>query len=160
MLTIRQRPEAITPALLALIRPKVQYDVDGRYSTYLPAEANELRRLARFVCPEVDSADFRDVVLQAYRDGNAITPCHRDAATFGFILSIGATRTFRIHREPCRDGGCRNPGLDIIDIECVHGTVIRMDASFHEGWHHQVLPDARVKEERLSLVFRTLPTRA
>lgn len=155
MLTIRQRPEAATALLMQWLRPRVQYDADGRFSAYLVDEAPlpaELRRVANLVCPEVDADSFRGVILQAYRDGRAATPCHSDAPVFGFILSLGAPRTLRLHRVP-DGGGCSD--LDTIRVECVNGTAILMDADFHAGWHHQLVPDIGMMRERLSLVFRT-----
>ena len=158
MLSIRYRPEAATTILTQWLRPRIRYDADGRFSMMLVDEQplpGELRRVANIVCPEVDADLFRGVVLQAYQHGRAVTPCHSDAPVFGFILSLGARRTFRIHREPCRDSGCRNSDLDAVSIECVNGTAIIMDADFHEGWHHQIVGDPAVTQEKLSLVFRT-----
>lgn len=152
MLTIRYRPEAATTLLMQWLRPRVHYDADGRYSMYLVDQTPlppELRRVANIVCPEVDADQFLVVALQCYRDGNAVTPCHSDAPVFGFILSLGATRTFRVHRSTCD-----NP-LDIAEIECVNGMAILMDETFHAGWHHQLVADPGVTKERLSLVFRT-----
>lgn len=143
MLAIRYHPELATPALVAWLRSLVRYDEEGRYSSWLPMSPL-LAGIAEAICP----GEYT-VLLQAYRDGRAITPCHSDAEG-GFILSIGATRTLRLHRvEP---GGCSN--LDVVDIECVEGTVIAMDGAFHAGWHHQIVADASVTEEKLSLVFR------
>ncbi len=155
MLSIRYCPEAITPALLALLRPRVCYDADGRASVYLvdhAMPAPELKAVAAAVCPETDPNLFRCVILQAYRDGRATTPCHSDLGSAGFILSVGATRTFRVHRVSA--AGCGDGATDAISIECVHGTAVVMDEAFHSGWHHQVVADESVTEERLSLVFR------
>ena len=159
MLSIRHRPEAATTLLAQWLRPRLRYDADGRFSTMLVDEAplpQELLRVANIVCPEVDPALFRGVVLQGYQHGRAVTPCHSDAPVFSFILSLGATRTFRIHRVP-DGGGCSD--LDALSIECVNGTALVMDEAFHAGWHHQIIPDLAVMRERLSLVFRTSPKR-
>lgn len=155
MLSIRHRPEAITPALLALIRPWVRYDADGRSCCWLTdggltlSAPPELAAVARAVCPEFDALKY-GVALQGYRDGAAVTPCHSDLGSSGFILSIGATRTFRVHRV--LGDVCTN--IDEIRIECVHGTAVLMDKAFHAAWHHQIVADPGVTGERLSLVFR------
>lgn len=157
MLSVRYRPEAITPELLALIRPRVGYDADGRGSVWLVEDGAplpaEFAAVARAVCPEDGAASYA-VILQSYRDGTAVTSCHTDLGRPGFILSVGATRTFRLHRVPPGASGCGDYDLDAILIECVHGTAVVMDAAFHATWHHQIVADAGVADERLSLVFR------
>ncbi len=167
MLTIRYCPEAVTPELLAWLRPQVKYDTEGRASRWL-VEAEPLPPLLAavvgVVCRGLWKRDYSGVILQCYRNGRAVTPCHSDAGATGFcfILALGATRTFRIHRVPTGTvptADCGNPCLDSIQIEAVSGTAILLDEDFHATWHHQVAPDPEVTEERLSLVFRTRPTR-
>ncbi len=159
MLAIRHHPELSTVALASWLRSKAAYDVQGRMGAWL-ATNGELPRvlegIAEEICPGIE---FDGVVLQCYRDGNAATDCHTDLGYgIGFILSLGATRTFRIHRVgddfPVK-AGCIDRDLDVCEIECVNGTVIVMDEAFHAHWHHQIAPDPQVTGERLSLVFRT-----
>ncbi len=154
MFAVRHRPELVTAALRAWLGGFVRYDDDGRGSCWLATCGRKalpvlLGKVAQAVMPGVV---FPGVLLQSYRDGNAITPCHADASG-GFILSIGAARTFRIHRS--RPGGCDDPVADGITIECVEGTCLLMDAAFHAGWHHQIIADPDITGEKLSLVFRT-----
>ena len=164
MLAVRHYPELVTPELMDWLSFKVRrgYDDDGLFSQWLVEDdrplPGPLPDIAQAVCPGVD---FRAVALRGYRDGSAVTPCHSDhgATGFGFILSLGATRTFRAHRVP--DGvrataECGDPNLDVLEIQCVSGTVVIMDEAFHRHHHHQVAPDPGAGE-RLSLVFRTQP---
>lgn len=147
MLSVRHYPELVTPALWAWLRALVRYDGEGRCSLWLPPGATLPRIVAEAVCPGVV---FSGVLLQGYRDGRAVTPCHRDPGG-GFILSLGAARTFRVHRGNCAEN------LDPVSIACIEGTVLIMDEAFHRDWHHQVAADPGVTDEKLSLVFRTQP---
>ncbi len=153
MLAILHRPELATPELWDWLQQYVAYDVDGRCSRWLDLASLELASLARAMCPGMD---FASVLLQGYRDGRAVTPCHTDqgGTGFSFILSLGAPRTFRIHRVSTL---CDS--VDVVTVECVSGMVLMMDGDFQNNWHHQVIPDLEVTEERLSLSYRTRPGR-
>ncbi len=161
MLAVRQQPELVTPKLLTWL-PKGAYDADGLWSTWLVEDGKLppiLAAIGEAVCPGVA---FQAVALRGYKDGNAVTPCHSDhrAAGLSFILSMGATRTFRLHRVPAwvkPTQGCGNPDLDVLQIECRAGAVVILSEAFQASWHHQVVADPGVTEERLSLVFRTRP---
>lgn len=154
MLTVRHRPDLATPALLAWLRPFVSYDAGGRSSAIVKDELAPLPAELAPVTAAFPGA-YHVIALQAYRDGAATTPCHSDGTVTGFslILSLGATRTFRIHR-----GDCDSP-TDVMQIECTRGTVVVMEAHFHDTWHHQLAADPGVTEERLGLVFRSKPRR-
>lgn len=155
MLAIRYLPELAAPGLWTWLRPFVDYDTGGRSSRLLKGEnapmPPELAAVAEGVCGH---ASFREVVLQGYRDGKATTPCHSDRGItgFSFVFSLGAARTFRVHRGPC------DAPVDAIALQCIEGTTILMAEVFHETWHHQVAADPGAGE-RLSLVFRTAPGR-
>jgi alkylated DNA repair dioxygenase AlkB len=157
MLAVRHYPDLVTPGLRGWLSGLVKYDDDGRDSRWLFDGSGpmppELTALAVVVAP---GATFSGVLLQAYRDGGAVTPCHTDKGGTGdgFILSLGAPRTFRIH--PVAAGAC-DDDLDAVRVECREGTVLVMDEAFHAGWHHQVIADPGVTGEKLSLVFRTTP---
>ena len=160
MLAVRPCPGLVTPALWAWLRPYVRDDDDGGGCLWLEMSGGKqtatlpllLDRVARAVAPD---AIFSGVLLQAYRDGRAVTPCHTDASGtgFGFILSLGAARTFRVHptTAACEDD------RGAVAVECVEGTVLVMDEAFQAGWHHRIAPDPDVTGEKLSLVFRTRP---
>ncbi len=159
MLSVRYHPEIATPELLAGLRPHLRYDAEGLFSAFLAEDEplpHPLDEIAEAVCL---GKTFRAVILRGYRDGRASTPCHSDRGATGFcmILSLGATRTMRFHRN---DGiaACGNP-LDTIDVACPNGTVVCMEEWFQNLWHHQLAPDPGVTEERLSLVFRASPER-
>ena len=79
---------------------------------------------------------FKALAFQAYRDGTATTPLHRDEYAHQAMLSIGATRTFLVDGDtfPVADG-------DIIYLT--------------DREEHAVLPDPDVTAERCSLVFRS-----
>lgn len=157
MLAVRHYPELVTPALLSWLRGFVKYDDDGRGSCWLATAGGNgglpiiLAAVAEAVMPGVR---FTGVLLQSYRDGSAVTPCHTDdgGTGDGFILSLGSPRTFRVHRiaDGCETG-------DAVHIQCVEGTALLMDCAFHAGWHHQIIADPTVTGEKLSLVFRTDP---
>ncbi len=155
MFSIRHYPGLVTPLLRVWLRAFVKYDDDGRGSCWLATTGKcaetlplLLGNLADAIMPDVV---FEGVLLQCYRNGRAVTPCHTDAGGAGFILSIGAPRTFRIHRGMF---GCGADALDVVNIECIEGTVLLMDEEFHAGWHHQIVADPDITEEKLSLVFR------
>ncbi len=160
MFSVRHCPDLVTPLLRTWLRAFVKYDDDGRGSCWLATTSKQVERLplllehlASAIAPGVA---FEGVLLQCYRDGQAVTPCHTDLTGFSFVLSLGAPRTFRIHRV--RDlPGCGNYDLDVVNVQCVEGTVLIMDKEFHVGWHHQIVPDPDVTEEKLSLVFRARP---
>lgn len=158
MLAVRHYPHLVTPALRSWVREFVKYDDDGRGSCWLATTGKEVQSLPVMLANVADAVmpvvQFESVLLQSYRDGRAITPCHADAAG-GFILSLGAPRTFRIHRVPFLPMGCGDRDLDAMTIECVEGTVLVMDAAFHAGWHHQIVADPKDVGEKLSLVFRS-----
>ncbi len=166
MLAVRHHPELATPRLWAWLRPRAGRYEGGRASCWLCEGGPlppELEAVALAVCPDVDPDAWAKVGLQCYRDGRAATECHTDAGAtgFGFILSLGATRTFRVHRVP--DGvrpqeGCGEYGLDARAIECAAGTAVLMDEAFHARWHHEIPPEPGATGARLSLVFRTRPT--
>lgn len=155
MLAVRHYPELATPALRAWLRPFVSYDVDGRGSRWFMEGGILLPPLADIVDRVAPGIVWSGALLQCYRDGRAVTPCHTDAGGtgFGFILSLGATRTFRVHRAAT---AC-DCDLDAVSIECTEGAVLLMDEAFHAGWHHQIAADPGVMGEKLSLVFRTRP---
>ncbi len=177
MIAVRHHPELVTPALLAWLAGLTggtsetlvpagwlpDYDDAGQSSRWLsesPPLEPLLARLAAAVCPGVE---FESALLRGYRDGAAVTPCHTDRHATGLtmIFSLGATRTFRVHRVPAGTlplGSCGDPDLDTVNIACPAGTALVLDESFQEGWHHQVAADPGVTEERFSLVFRTRPT--
>ncbi len=124
MLVVRHYPWLVTPLLRVWLRAFVKYDDDGRCSCWLATVGAKetlpllLEHLASAVMPDVA---FEGVLLQCYRDGRAVTPCHADLAGSGFILSLGAARTFRLHRV--RDlPGCGNYDLDVVNVQCVEGT--------------------------------------
>ena len=130
MFAVRHHPELVTPELRAYLRPFVRYDGDGRGCRTLADDRlpPELADAARAVAPGVA---FSGVVLQCYRDGAAVTPCHTDHGItgFSFILSLGAARTFRIHRVGPGASGCGDYYLDALTVECVEGTALLMDGS-------------------------------
>ncbi len=161
MFIVRHHPWLVTPILRTWLRAFVKYDVDGRGSCWLATTSKQveklpmvLEHLASAIAPDVV---FEGVLLQCYRDGRAVTPCHTDASGAGFILSLGASRTFRIHRILPDGYGCGDYDLDVVSVQCVEGTVLLMDEAFHAGWHHQIVPDPDITEEKLSLVFRVRP---
>ena len=160
MIAVIHRPELVMPELVEWLRRKVSYEgTDGQAGGWLVR--NEplppiLEAIARAVAPGVR---FDTVHFQGYRDGRATTPCHTDERTgFSAILSIGATRTLRIHRQPEGGQTCGDYDLDVFRIECRSGTVVFMDEEFYAGWHHQIPADPEVTDERLSIVFRTKGT--
>lgn len=167
MLEVRHYPELATPELWAWLQPHVgdYANSDGRRSKWLvesEALPLPLAAVARAVCPDVPPGRWTRVALQCYEDGRAQTPCHTDAGAtgFGFVLSLGATRTLRLHRVPAgtaATAGCGDQDLDVVKVECVPGTVVLMDEAFHASWHHWIAPEPGVTGERLSLVFRTQP---
>ncbi len=155
MFAIRLYSDLATPALLAWLRPHIEYDAGGRCSKVLKSETTPLPPELAAVAQAVSGhTHFREVVLQCYQHGRAGTPCHSDVGITGdsFILSLGAPRTFRIHAvgSPC-------DGPDKIDVQCVSGLVVFMEERFHQSWHHQLALDEGVTEERLGLVFRMAP---
>ncbi len=160
MLSVRHFPNLATAALWDWLRPFAKYDADGRASRQLSAGveplAPGLESVARAVCPEAKPGEWESVLVQCYRDGSAVTPCHSDLTStgFGFILSLGAARTFRVHRTE-RDS-CIDYDVSPTLIECVNGTAVIMDEEFHRRHHHQIVPDAGAGE-RMGLVFRTRP---
>ncbi len=154
MLTIVHRPELVTPALRAWLRPCIHYDDDGRSSRWLAHHPlpRILWEVTQAIAPDVA---FASVLLQAYRDGSAVTPCHSDEGVtgFSFSLSIGAPRFFCIHRvgeQPCM-------AIGSVNIEVIEGTILEMSTAFQKYWHHQIIASPEVKEEKLTLVFRTRP---
>ncbi len=159
MFSVRHYPEIVTPLLWVWLRAFVKYDDDGRCSCWLATTGSKplpllLGNVARVIAPD---RVFEGVLLQCYRDGQAVTPCHTDLTGFSFILSLGAPRTFRIHRTLPGGYGCGDYDLDVVSVQCVDGTVLIMDEAFHAGWHHQIVPDPDITEEKLSLVFRVRP---
>lgn len=159
MLSIHQHSELATPALWDWLLSFVYYDTDGRDSRWLVTGEPLhlfLREVSRVIMPDVH---FSGVLLQAYKHGHSVTPCHTDAGGTGkgFTLSLGAPRTFRAHRTRPGISGCADYNLDRIQIQCVNGTVLLMDEEFHTNWHHQIVSDSGITEEKLSLVFRTSP---
>ncbi len=167
MLRVIYRPRLVTPGLLVWVRGHVgsYANSSGRTGGWLARNTPlppMLEEVVRDLCPERKPAEFTEVALQCYEDGRAVTPCHTDVGTeHSFILSLGPyARMLRLHRVPrevwCPDPQqCGNPDLDVIEIECVRGTVVFMDAEFYAGWHHQIPAEPEVAGERLSLVFRT-----
>jgi alkylated DNA repair dioxygenase AlkB len=157
MLAVRHYPQLVTPGLRAWLQAFARYDADGRGSVWLATCSKQVKKLPLLLANVANTVapglPFSGALLQCYHDGNAVTPCHTDAGGtgFSFILSVGATRTFRIHRGSCVDS------LDAMTIECIEGTVIVMDESFQRDWHHQIIPDPNITGEKLSLVFRTNP---
>lgn len=164
MLAIRYLPGLVTPALWARLGYGLlgaPPDADGRASVWLCADgelAGWMQELALAVCPDVPARCWHGVILQRYAHGGAVTPCHADHGhALGFILSLGATRTLRLHRVPEGAAGCGDRDLDVTSIECVEGTAVIMGARFHQHYHHQLIPSPDEVGERISLVFRTGP---
>lgn len=152
MLAVRHFPELVQPALWDWLHQFAVYDADGRASRQLPI-GPELEEIGRVICPKV--TEWESVFLQCYQHGSATTPCHADLNNgLGFILSLGATRTLRLHRVPDWARGCGDYDLDPIRLECVSGTAVIMDEEFHRHHHHQIVPDPGAGE-RMGLVFRT-----
>lgn len=162
MLAVRHvSPHLASAALFARLRSAARYDADGRHSRWLwsggPGLAADLASIACAVCPELPLSAWQGVLMQCYRDGNAVTPCHSDFGhAMGFILSLGATRTLRVHRTLDGTAACGDYDLDAVRIECAHGTALVMDGEFHATHHHQLVADPGAGE-RISLVFRTGP---
>ena len=163
MISVRHYPELVTPALRAWLRAFVTYDADGRGSCWLATIGKEAEALPAMLKGIADAVApgriWSGALLQCYRDGEAGTPCHTDASGtgFGFILSLGAPRTFRVHRVPSGASGCGDYDLDAALVQCIEGTVLVMDEDFQRGWHHQIVLDLGIVGEKLSLVFRTKP---
>ncbi len=162
MLAVRYHRELATPELYAWLRSFVRYDAEGRCGTWLAEDSPLPPRLAAVALAVCPGRSFSGVILQAYRDGRAATECHSDRGATGFCctLSLGATRTLRLHRVPegCDPrAGCGDPGLDVVEVLARSGTALLMDEGFQDNWHHMVAPDPGVTGERLSLVFRTRP---
>lgn len=154
MLEVRYHPELVTPALVDWLRTRVTYDAAGRFNGYLKDELAPLPpELAHVAAAFPGRGEYFVVVLQAYRHGRTSTPCHDDGDVtgFSFILSVGATRTFRVHRVT---GPC-DAATDVVDLHCPSGTVILMEGRLHDAWHHQLREDPGVTEERFGVVFRT-----
>lgn len=89
---------------------------------------------------------FTICIFQAYRNGagcdwHADTPFDEQA-----VLSLGATRTFGVRHidDPV-------PGW----LSVSHGDLVYMSSGFQQRFQHCV-PVEDVKEERVSLVFRTV----
>ncbi len=167
MLTVRYHPELATPRLYDWLRPRVKSyeNSSGRQGMWL-VQAPEtlpviLAAVGVAVCPEVDPRDWHTVSLQCYEDGRAVTPCHTDRVGLTFILSLGATRTFRVHRMEGRPATEACTALDREtdrrDIECAPGTVVMIDEEFYSGWHHEIPLEPDRQGERLALVFRQKP---
>ena len=162
MLSVRHYPALATGPLWDWLREQVVYDAEGRFCKWLIEDEPlppRLANLAEALCP---GRKIAAAGLQAYRDGRATTPCHTDCRSAGFclIFSLGATRTFRVHRV--RPGVsptalCEDASLDVFDIECIAGTAVIMEEPFQQTWHHQVIA-SETAGERLSLVFRCRPT--
>lgn len=166
MLTVRHLPRLATPALWERLKRYAAYDALGRATGWLVAGGArrldvELAGIALAVCPEVPLEDWEHVLVQCYRDGAAATVCHSDADKTGlsFVLSLGATRTLRTHRAPTGEVCVIDRDLDVVLVECAHGTVVIMDADFHRHHHHRLIADPGAGE-RFGLVFRTNPGRA
>ncbi len=161
MLTVRHRPELATPTLWDYLKEQLgSYEGSGgqtgkwlwRTPALMPPM---LKDLAEALDP---GRVWRTAHCQGYEDGRAQTPCHTDRAGDTVILSLGATRTLRVHRvQPgtqAQDDCTGNRDLDVFEIECASGTVVAMDEEFYRDWHHWVPPEPDRTGERLSLVFR------
>lgn len=168
MLTVRHLPHLATPELWERVcrwLDRTPPDADGRACVWLWASGGYghlepwMKELAQAVCPDVPPEAWEGVVAQRYMHGSAVTPCHADQGhAIGFIFSLGATRTLRLHRVREGAADCGDLNLDVVCIECAEGTAVIMDEVFHRNHHHQLMASPDVRGERISLVFRTGPS--
>jgi alkylated DNA repair dioxygenase AlkB len=97
--------------------------------------------------------NFNGILVNHYVDGTKIVGSHGDNEDgldknnkMVAALSYGAIRKFRI-RE--------NPNTIILDIPTTPCSLIVMDGEFQSEFKHEIPPEKRIKEDRISLTFRS-----
>jgi hypothetical protein len=97
--------------------------------------------------------DFNQVFINAYPDGNSGIDAHHDHESIlsnnkAVIISVGATRTFRVKDK-------LYPDIEI-DIPATSYSFICMGGDFQNEYTHEIPIEPSVKQPRYSINFRKL----
>jgi alkylated DNA repair dioxygenase AlkB len=104
---------------------------------------------------EAASSAFNSVLLNYYRSGEDAMGFHADKekelGTNPLIasLSLGAPRRFVLKYRK------KNAGVDPIELELTHGSLLIMAGTTQHFWRHGV-PKAKSAEPRINLTFRRI----
>lgn len=96
---------------------------------------------------------FNCVLANLYRHGRDYAAWHSDdEAELGVepviaSVSFGATRKFRLEHK-------RDRGLERVDLELEHGSLLIMKGRTQDCWKHQLVKTAKPCGERINLTFR------
>lgn len=99
-------------------------------------------------------ADFNGILVNEYVDGSKTVGKHSDdesglsknGRTMVAAIGYGATRTFRV-----RD---KSTGQIVLDLPSVDRMLIVMEGKFQTHYEHEIPPQLKVKESRISVTFR------
>lgn len=97
---------------------------------------------------------FNSVLMNWYRDGQDSISWHKDTEyslgrnpVIGSV-NLGATRRFLLRRI--------DDHKKKLEIPLGHGTLLLMRGALQHHWQHSVPKQAKVKENRINLTFRTI----